>query len=251
MPSSPRTASEPENPLIPTNTNEVGGGKILDEIFAGLVYYDAEGKPVNDMAEEIVTEDPQHLTVTLKEGQTFSDGEEVTADNFIRAWNYGAQAENAHLSNYFFEDIEGFQNTEEVYGAQGDLTGLEQVDDYTFKITLNKPAADFALRLGYSAYYPLPDAAFEDMDAFGRTRSATVRTSSTARAPGSTTCRSTWSATTTTRAGARRRTAVSRSSSTRPRMRPTRTCRATRSTSSTSSPPSRCPRSRMTSATAL
>ena len=30
--------SEPQNPLIPTNTNEVGGGKILDAIFAGLVY---------------------------------------------------------------------------------------------------------------------------------------------------------------------------------------------------------------------
>ena len=159
--------SEPENPLIPTNTNEVGGGKILDEIFAGLVYYDAEGKPVNDMAEEITTEDPQHLTVKLKEGQTFSNGEEVTADNFIKAWNYGAQAENAHLSSYFFEDIEGFQNTPDVYGAQGDMSGLQQVDDYTFTITLNKPAADFALRLGYSAYYPLPDVAFEDIDAFG------------------------------------------------------------------------------------
>ncbi|MPS76415.1 MAG: ABC transporter substrate-binding protein, partial [Microbacterium sp.] len=159
--------SEPENPLIPTNTNETGGGKILDEVFAGLVYYDAEGKPVNDMAEEITTEDPQHLTVKLKEGQTFSNGEEVTADNFIKAWNYGAQAENAHLSSYFFEDIEGFQNTPDVYGAQGDMSGLQQVDDYTFTITLNKPAADFALRLGYSAYYPLPDVAFEDIDAFG------------------------------------------------------------------------------------
>ena len=42
--------SEPENPLIPTNTNEVGGGKILDEIFAGLIYYDADGEPVNDVA---------------------------------------------------------------------------------------------------------------------------------------------------------------------------------------------------------
>lgn len=159
--------SEPENPLIPTNTNEVGGGKILDEIFAGLVYYDAEGLPVNDMAEEITTDDPQHLTVKLKEGQTFTDGEEVTADNFIKAWNYGAQAENEHLSGYFFEDIEGFENTADVYGAQGDMAGLEQVDDYTFTIALNKPASDFALRLGYSAFYPLPDAAFEDMEAFG------------------------------------------------------------------------------------
>jgi oligopeptide transport system substrate-binding protein len=155
--------SEPENPLIPTNTNEVGGGKILDEIFAGLVYYDAEGKPVNDMAEEIVTDDPQHLTIKLKKGQTFTNGEEVTADNFIKAWNEGAKASNAHLSGYFFEDIEGFS-----YEEDTELTGLEQVDDYTFTIALNKPASDFALRLGYSAYYPLPDVAFEDMDAFGQ-----------------------------------------------------------------------------------
>ncbi|WP_311243101.1 ABC transporter substrate-binding protein [Microbacterium sp. WCS2018Hpa-23] len=168
--------SEPENPLIPTNTNEVGGGKILDEIFAGLIYYDAEGAPVNDVAEEITTEDPQNITVKIKEGLTFTDGEEVTADNFIKAWNYGAQAENAQLSGYFFEDIEGFINDpgdpanpdDDVFGAQGDMAGLQQVDDYTFTIALNKPASDFALRLGYSAFYPLPDAAFEDMEAFGQ-----------------------------------------------------------------------------------
>lgn len=154
--------SEPENPLIPTNTNEVGGGKILDEIFAGLVYYDADGKPVNDMAEEITTEDPQNITVKLKEGQKFTDGEEVTADNFIKAWNEGAKLSNGHLSSYFFEDIEGFS-----YETDSELTGLKQVDDYTFTIALNKPASDFALRLGYSAFYPLPDVAFEDMEAFG------------------------------------------------------------------------------------
>jgi oligopeptide transport system substrate-binding protein len=154
--------SEPQNPLIPTNTNEVGGGKILDSIFAGLVYYDADGAAVNDVAEEITTEDPQHLTVKIKEGLTFTDGEEVTADNFIKAWNYGALASNEQLSSYFFEDIEGFS-----YEEDSELTGLEQVDDYTFTIALNKPATDFALRLGYSAFFPLPDVAFDDMDAFG------------------------------------------------------------------------------------
>jgi len=154
--------TEPENPLIPTMTNEVGGGQILDAIFAGLVSYEGDGTAVNDMAEEITVEDPQNLTVKLKEGQTFTDGEEVTADNFINAWNYGAQLSNAHANSYFFEDIEGFS-----WDADSELTGLEQVDDYTFTIALNKPASDFAQRLGYSAFYPLPDVAFEDMDAFG------------------------------------------------------------------------------------
>ena len=155
--------SEPENPLIPTNTNEVGGGKILDEIFAGLVYYDAKGAPQNDMAESITVDDAQNLTVKLKKGQKFTDGTEVQAHNFIEAWNYGAKLSNKQLNSYFFEDIEGFS-----YDADTELTGLKEVDDYTFTIALNKPASDFALRLGYSAFYPLPDAAFEDMDAFGQ-----------------------------------------------------------------------------------
>lgn len=170
--------SEPENPLIPTNTNEVGGGKILDEIFAGLVYYDAKGAPQNDMAESITVDDAQNLTVKLKKGQKFTDGTEVQAHNFIDAWNYGALQSNAQLNSYFFEDIEGFENNagadgqagtdDDLYGAQGPMSGLKEVDDYTFTIALNKPASDFALRLGYSAFYPLPDAAFEDMDAFGQ-----------------------------------------------------------------------------------
>ena len=116
------------------------------------------------MAESITVDDEDTLTVKLKEGQTFTDGEEVTADNFIEAWNYGAQLSNAQQNqSWFFEDIEGFSAD-----ADSELTGLEVVDDYTFTIDLNTPvAADFALRLGYSAYYPLPDVAFEDIEAFG------------------------------------------------------------------------------------
>ena len=45
--------SEPQNPLIPTNTNETGGGKVVDSIFAGLISYNADGSVVNDVAEDI------------------------------------------------------------------------------------------------------------------------------------------------------------------------------------------------------
>lgn len=154
--------SEPQNPLIPTNTNETGGGKVVDSIFAGLISYEADGSVVNDVAEEITTDSPTQLTVKIRKGLTFTNGEEVTADNFIKAWNYGALLSNAQNASYFFEDIEGFS-----YDEDSELSGLKQVDDHTFTITLNKPASDFAQRLGYSAFYPLPDVAFEDMKAFG------------------------------------------------------------------------------------
>ncbi|MDM8083157.1 ABC transporter substrate-binding protein [Cellulomonas cellasea] len=154
--------SEPQNPLIPTNTNEVGGGKIIDLVFAGLVYYDADGAAHNEVAKSIETEDAQTYTITLNEGWTFTNGEPVTSESFVDAWNYGAKLSNAQLSSYFFEGIEGFS-----WDEDSELTGLQIVDDTTFTVKLKQPEADFPLRLGYSAYFPLPQVAFEDMDAFG------------------------------------------------------------------------------------
>lgn len=153
--------SEPQNPLIPANTNETGGGRILDAIFAGLVYYDASGATHMEMAESIEpNEDSSVWTVKLKEGKKFSDGSEVKAHNFVDAWKKGAS--EAMLSSYFFEPIAGSDDE-----GTGDLTGLEVVDDYTFTITLKAPAADFSQRLGYSAYFPLPDSTLEDMETGG------------------------------------------------------------------------------------
>ena len=69
---------------------------------------------------------------------------------------------NAQLSSYFFESIEGFS-----YDEDSELTGLSVVDDTTFTVKLNQPESDFPLRLGYSAFFPLPASAFDDIDAFG------------------------------------------------------------------------------------
>ncbi len=154
--------TEPQNPLLPAHTNETGGGRVINQLFAGLVYYDAEGGIHNEVAESIESEDGQNYTVTLKDGWTFSDGSPVTANSFVDAWNYGALLSNAQNSSYFFESIEGFS-----YDEDSELTGLEVVDDLTFTIKLNQPEADFPLRLGYNAFYPLPEVAFEDIEAFG------------------------------------------------------------------------------------
>lgn len=158
--------TEPQNPLIPTNTNEVGGGKIVDLVFAGLMYYDKDGKTQLDMAEAIETEDHQTFTVKLKKDQKFSDGSPVTAKSFVDAWNQGAR-EN-HLSSYFFEPIKGFPEGEEKVEA---MEGLKVVDDNTFTIELKQPESDFELRLGYSAFFPLPEGGIGDagkIDSFGK-----------------------------------------------------------------------------------
>ena len=159
-------STEPQNPLIPTSTNETGGGRAVDLLYAGLVSYEKDGSSVNEVAESIESEDNVTWTVKLKDWE-FSDGTPVTASSFVDAWNYGALSTNAQLNSYFFYPIKGFDAVQEENPSVETLEGLKVVDDKTFTIELNQPEADFPARLGYSAFYPLPEAAFEDIEAFG------------------------------------------------------------------------------------
>jgi len=163
--------TEPQNPLLPANTNEVGGGLIMKLLFEGLVSYDTAGKPINQVAESIDTKDAQTYTIKLKPGWTFTNGEAVNAKSFVDAWNFGALITNAQLNSYFFEPIEGYKDVHpDADGAKPTaktMKGLAVVDDSTFTVKLTSPQSSFPLRLGYTAFYPLPQAAYKDIKAFG------------------------------------------------------------------------------------
>ncbi|NLB47658.1 MAG: ABC transporter substrate-binding protein [Microbacteriaceae bacterium] len=154
--------TEPQKGLIPADTTEVGGGKVVDALFEGLTYYDAEGTSHMAVAESIEpNEDRTVWTIKLREDAVFSDGTPVQAHNFVDAWNYSANIDNAMGNQYFFYPIKGWSDAEPVES----LEGLTIVDDYTFTV---EATPDFPDRLGYSSFYPLPDVAFEDMEAFGQ-----------------------------------------------------------------------------------
>ena len=163
---------EPPYPLVPTSTNDSNGGRIIDRLFAGLMSYDAAGNPSQEVARSIETTDNVHYRIALKPDWKFTDGSPVTAHSFVDAWNYGALSTNAQLQQSFFSPIDGF---DEVSGGTSDgkpgrtaMSGLQVVNDLEFTVRLKAPTIDFLLRLGHSAFYPLPDIAFRDMAAFGR-----------------------------------------------------------------------------------
>ena len=160
-------AGEPQNPLIPTNTSENQGGRVLDSLFAGLVSYTADGGTENEVAESIESTDGQNFTVKLKDGWTFTDGTPVTAKSFVDAWNYGALSTNAQLQASFFDPIKGYDEVAAEVPTAQTMSGLKVVDDSTFTIELKQPESAFPDRLGFTAYYPLPEVAFKDMTAFG------------------------------------------------------------------------------------
>jgi len=160
-------SGEPQNPLVPTNTSENTGGRVVDSIFAGLVSYTPEGGVQNEVAESIDTTDGQNYTITLKDGWTFTDGTPVTSNSFVDAWNYGALSTNAQLQGSFFDPIQGYDEVAAENPTVQTMSGLKVVDDKTFTIELKQPEAAFPDRLGFAAYYPLPEVAYDDIAAFG------------------------------------------------------------------------------------
>jgi oligopeptide transport system substrate-binding protein len=171
--------SEPENPLIPGNTSETGGSKVVDAIFTGLMDYDpVSGEPELANAESFELTAPDEYTVKLKEDWTFHDGTPVNADSYINTWNYYAYGPNGMQHASFFAQIEGFDQvwTEDPDGAEGPqpaptpatdkMSGLTKVSDYEFTIKFTEPHALFKLKTGYVAYFPLPEAFFANPDAW-------------------------------------------------------------------------------------
>ena len=161
-------ASEPQKTFIPGNINETGGGKPADLMFARLVSFDAKGNSSNEIADSITpNDDATEYTIKLKDWK-FANGDTVKAENFTKAWSYVANSKNAMLCSSFFNTIAGYEDLQKD-GLSGDeqLSGLKVVDDETFTVTLSQPDSVFPLKVGYTAFAPLPDSFFEDPTSFG------------------------------------------------------------------------------------
>ena len=162
--------SEPTHPLFPGNTTEAGGGKVVDQLFAGLVTYDAQGGIHNEVADSITSSDnATHYVIKLENGWKFTDGTPVTAHSFVNAWNYTANSANKQASASFFSTIEGYDDLQKPdVDPKATLSGLTVVDDNTIDVKLSQPDSAFPVKAGSHAYMPLPESAFKDPKKFGQ-----------------------------------------------------------------------------------
>ncbi|MBX3194665.1 MAG: ABC transporter substrate-binding protein [Microbacteriaceae bacterium] len=159
--------TEPQNPLTPGDTTELGGYRIMNALFAGLVFYDASGTAVDDLAESIAPNaDNTVYTISISDDSTFTDGEEVTAESFVNAWDWAALAKHSALNRKYFSEILGYSDEPKKEESLIEAGGLVVVDDHTFEVHLKTPQSDFPDRLGHIAFAPLPSAFYADPEGF-------------------------------------------------------------------------------------
>ncbi len=94
---------EPQRPLVPGNTTETEGGKIINAVRTPLVTFDEATRSVtyDGAAESVTSSDNVNWTIKLKRGWTFHDGTPVTAESYVQAWNYTALSTNAQGGSYW------------------------------------------------------------------------------------------------------------------------------------------------------
>jgi oligopeptide transport system substrate-binding protein len=158
---------EPQT-LIPHNDYESCGTQAFQGLWSRLVKFNADTLlPEPDQAESIeISDDGLTYTIKIKSGWTFHNGEPVTAQSYVDAWNYTAYGPNGYILNFFFDKIQGYDAMNSDKPTAKELSGLKVIDDTTFEVTLNDPFGQFEYTLGFDAFDPLPQAFYDDPKAF-------------------------------------------------------------------------------------
>jgi oligopeptide transport system substrate-binding protein len=155
---------EPQH-LLPSNSTDTNGFQVLVSLYTPLVSYDSNNKPVPEAATSITpSEGSKVWDIKLNPAYKFSNGDPVTAQDYINAWNYAAYAPNGQGTNYYFSGIAGYaaMNPANVNAkpTATTLSGLKAVSPTDLQVTLAAPDITFETQIGYSAFFPLPTQAF-------------------------------------------------------------------------------------------
>jgi oligopeptide transport system substrate-binding protein len=115
---------------------------ILRNVFSGLYRYDQQLREVPDLAlgQPVVSADGLTYTFHLRVDARFSNGDPITAADFIYSWDRAVAKQGDYAG--LFAVIAGYQDV--ASGKTGQMSGLVKVDDFTLNVTLGKRAGYFS-----------------------------------------------------------------------------------------------------------
>jgi len=147
--------------LDPAISSEMTSHTYIMQIFSGLVRLGDEAKPVSDIAESWQkSDDGKSYTFYLRKGVKFQDGNEVTAQEFKYSWERACNPETgSQTAATYLGDIIGVKDVLE--GKTTKISGVEVIDNYTLKVTIDAPKAYFLAKLTYPTAFVVDKANVE------------------------------------------------------------------------------------------
>jgi len=153
--------------IDPYGTNGMPEARIIQSVFEGLVAKDPKTlETVPAVADQWdVSEDGMTYVFHIRENAKWSNGDPVTAHDFVNSWLRGLMPA---LANETVTALFVFKNAEKYY--QKEITDVSQVgftalDDHHLKIELENPTPYFLQLLDYIALFPVHTASMKKFGA--------------------------------------------------------------------------------------
>lgn len=156
--------SEPPemNTIISTDTVS---HSLMRNTHEGLVKLDQEDNVMEGVAESWdVSDDGLEYVFHLRDNAVWENGDGITANDFYFAWSLLLDTSVASEYAYFAYII---KNAEAYYNGEVGIeeVGMEVVDDYTFKVTLENPTAYALSCFTFAVFNPVNEAFYNEVGA--------------------------------------------------------------------------------------
>lgn len=143
---------------------------VMNRVFSGLLIYE-DDELVPELAEDLpeTNDENTEYTFTLREDAEWSNGEPVTADDFVYSWRRALDKDFESQYDYIFEAA-NIENAAEIADEDSDMygeveeLGVEAVDEHTLKVTLDLPTPEqyFNSLMQFAPFFPLNEEFVEE-----------------------------------------------------------------------------------------
>ncbi|MGR3250614.1 MAG: peptide ABC transporter substrate-binding protein [Paracoccus sp. (in: a-proteobacteria)] len=149
--------------LDPAKNTDVEGSDALRQLFEGLLIEDAQGNMIPGVAESHeVSDDGLTYTFHLRDAN-WSNGEPVTAGDFVYAWQRVVTPATASEYAWYMELMNVANASQIIAGEmEPDQLGVRAIDDKTLEVTLTEPTPYFLSTLSHTTAYPVPQSVVEE-----------------------------------------------------------------------------------------
>lgn len=142
--------------LDPIKSVGLTEAQVMRDLFEGLVNQDSHGKPILGVAQSWSTTDNKTWMFKLRPDARWSNGDPVTADDFVYSWRRLVMPENTSPFAWFGA-LAGINNAQQIIDGKlpADQLGVEAIDKRTLKITLDKPIPYFPSLTANFSLFPV------------------------------------------------------------------------------------------------
>ncbi|MEC7306684.1 ABC transporter substrate-binding protein [Vibrio satsumensis] len=148
--------------IDPHKSQGVPESHVIRDLLEGLVNQDGEGNTIPGVAESWETTDNKTFTFHLRKDAKWSNGDPVTAQDFVYSWKRAVDPATASPYAWYMEYTK-MANAKDIVAGKKDKSelGVKAVDANTLVVELETAVPYFVMMMGHTTMKPVHQATVE------------------------------------------------------------------------------------------